>query len=140
MTRSTSAPIQRSVVATFRGNAPLKAAIVGGIHEGFAPDRAKYPFLVYNVITAPYSDDWTGRMIVALVDVFAVSENPVDARNVDQLILNALDGATLTVDGQTSLICHRIGDLPPLPQKDPEGKKIYQIGGSYEIWTDQPLS
>lgn len=136
---TTSAPIKRSVVATMRGNAPLKAAIVGGIHEGFAPEKTRYPFLTYNLVTAPYADLWGSRMIVALVDVFAFAENPVDANNVDQLILTSLDGAMLSVDGQTSLICRRVADLGGPPQLDSEGKKIYQIGGSYEIWTDQPL-
>ena len=97
------------------------------------------PFVVYNLVVAPYSDAWGSRMIVALVDVFAIAANPVDANTVDQLILNTLDGAALTVDGQSSLICRRIADLPGAPQQDSEGKKIYQIGGSYEIWTDQPL-
>ena len=136
---TTSAPIKRSVVAAMRGSAPLKAAIVGGIHESFAPEKARYPFVTYNLVTAPYGDLWGSRVIVALMDVLAFAENPVDANNVDQLVLNVLDGATLTVDGQTALICKRVTDLPGPPSLNSEGKKIYQIGGSYEIWTDQPL-
>jgi hypothetical protein len=78
-------------------------------------------------------------VIVALVDMLSFAENGVDASNVDQLILNAFDGAQITVDGQTTLICRRISDIPGGPEVDSEGKKIYQIGGSYEIWTDQSL-
>lgn len=136
---TTSAPIKREVVRHARSDAPLKAAIVGGIHEGFAPEKVRYPFMVYNLVVAPYEDAWGSRMIVALMDLMVFAENGVDANNVDQLILNAFDGAQLTVDGQTALICRRVTDLPGGPDIDSEGKKIYQIGGSYEIWTDQPL-
>jgi hypothetical protein len=137
--RTTSAPIKRAVVQHFRGDAPLKAFFTGGFHEAFAPENVRTPFLVYNFVVAPYSDTWGSRLIVALVDVFSLSEKPVAANNGDQLILNSLDGAELTVDGQSTLICRRAGDLPVPPSLDSEGKKIYQIGGMYEIWTDQPL-
>lgn len=138
---TTSAAIKQSVVAKLRSNASLKAALTGGIHEGFAPARVQsYPLLTYNLVTAPYADDWSSRMIVALVDVFIHAENPVVANNVDQLVLETLDRVALTVTGQTDLICYRVTDLPGPVTETAEGKKFYQVGGSYEIWTDQPLS
>ena len=92
------------------------------------------------MVVSPYADLWGSRMIVAVVDVFAFARNPVDANNVDQLILNALDGAALSVDGQVTLICHRVADVGLPPAIDSEGRRVYQVGGSYEVWTDQPLS
>ena len=136
---STSAPIKRGLVRHARANAPLKAALIGGIHEGFAPEKVRYPFMVYNVIAAPYGDLWGSRVIVAIVDMSAFAENGVDAGNVDQLICDAFDGSQFTVDGQSTLICRRTSDLPGGPEIDSEGKRIYRIGGSYEIWTDQSL-
>jgi hypothetical protein len=136
---STSAPIKRGLVRHARANAPLKAALVGGIHEGFAPAKILYPFMVYNLVAAPYGSLWGSRVIVALVDIWIYAENGVDANNVDQLALDAFDGSQFSVDGQTTLICRRVADLPGGPDVDSEGKKIYQIGGSYEIWTDQSL-
>jgi len=136
---TTSAAIKRGIVRHARAQANLKAAIVGGIHEGFAPEKVKYPFMVYGLVAAPYGSLWGSRVIVALVDMLAFAENGVDASNVDQLILDAFDGAQFSVDGQTTLICRRIADIPGGPDVDSEGKKIYQIGGSYEIWTDQTL-
>lgn len=136
---TTSAAIKRGIVRHARANAPLKAAIVGGIHEGFAPEKVRYPFMVYNLVVSPYAGLWGSRVIVALVDMSAFAENGVDANNVDQLILDAFDGSQFTVDGQTTLICRRVSDIPSGPDVDSEGKKIYQIGGSYEIWTDQTL-
>ena len=136
---TTSTAIKRGVVRHARSDVPLKTAIVGGIHEGFAPEKVRYPFMVYNLVVAPYADLWGSRVIVALVDMLSFAENGVDASNVDQLILNAFDGAQLSVDGQTTLICRRVADIPGGPDTDSEGKKIYQIGGSYEIWTDQSL-
>lgn len=136
---STSAPIKQSVVAALRGNASLKAALIGGLHEGFAPAKEKYPLATYNLVTAPYIDLWGSRMIIALLDVFVYAENPVVAENTDQLVLETLDGAILTVAAQNLLICRRVADLPGQSSETAEGRKLYQIGGSYEIWTDQPL-
>ena len=136
---TTSAKIKRGIVRHARSSANLKAAIVGGIHEGFAPEKVPYPFMVYNVVAAPYASLWGSRVIVALVDLLSFAENGVDASNVDQLIADAFDGAQFDVDGQTTLICRRVADIPGGPDADSEGKKIYQTGGSYEVWTDQSL-
>jgi hypothetical protein len=46
----------------------------------------------------------------------------------------------LPVDGQRDLLCRRQATLPTPPDIDNEGKKVYQAGGSYEIWTDVPLT
>jgi hypothetical protein len=35
------------------------------------------------------------------------------------------------------MICHRVSDLNVGPDFDQEGKKVYAMGGQYEIWTDQ---
>jgi hypothetical protein len=132
--------IKQSVVAKLRSNASLKAALTGGMHEGFAPARVQtYPLLTYNLVAAPYADDWGSRLIVALLDVFIHAENPVVANNVDQLVLETLDGASLTVTGQTNLICYRSTDQPGGVSESAEGRKFYQVGGSYEVWTDQSL-
>jgi hypothetical protein len=136
--KTTSAPIKRGIVRHARSDALLKTALIGGIHERFAPEKVKYPFMVYDIVAAPYASLWGSRVIVTLVDLVVFAENGVDANNVDQLIFNVFDGAQITVDGQTTLICRRVSDIPGGPDIDSEGKKIYQIGGSYEIWTDQP--
>jgi len=78
-------------------------------------------------------------MIQALIDVSVYAENPVDANNIDALVAGALNEAGLNVDGQTSLLCRRVADLPTGPDIDSEGKRIYQVGGSYSVWTDQAL-
>jgi hypothetical protein len=138
MVVTTSSPIKRGIVRTVRSSGPLKAALVGGIHEKFAPGKIAYPFMVYDVVAAPYAPLWGSMVIVALVDMMVFALNGVDANNVDQLIFNVFDGTQINVDGQTTLICRRVADLPGGPDVDSEGKKIYQIGGMYEIWTDQP--
>jgi hypothetical protein len=48
-----------------------------------------------------------------------------------------LQNAALSVTGQTTLICRRVADVVIPPDLDGEGKKIYQVGGTYEIWTTQ---
>ena len=137
MPLSSSAPIKRALVQELRNNATLKAALPGGIHEGFAPEKVKYPVLTYMLVVDPYFFTWDSAMHLAAFDITVFSDDSVVASNVDTLVLQTLDGAPLNVDGQTTLICHRVADLSS-PDVDEEGRKIYMVGGSYEIWTDQP--
>jgi hypothetical protein len=136
---STSASVKRAVVRALRASPSLVSAIRGGIHEGIAPRKVRYPFITYQLVAAPYQYDWTGVMLRVLIDVSIFAENPVDANNIDALVSGALNDAVLNVDGQTSLLCRRVADLPTGPDIDSEGKRIYQVGGSYSIWTDQSL-
>jgi len=113
------------------------SAIAGGIHEGIAPRKARYPFITYQLVAAPYSYNWSSVLIRAMFDVTVYAENPVEANNLDALIAAALNDAVLNVDGQDSLLCRRTSDLPTGPDTDSEGKRIYQVGGSYSVWTSQ---
>ncbi len=133
------APVKRAVVQALRASLPLQAAIRGGIHEGIAPRKVRYPFVVYQLVAAPYSYNWDSVLITAVFDVSVYAENPVEANNLDALIAGALNEAVLTVEGQDSLLCRRVSDLPTGPDIDSEGKRIYQVGGSYSVWTAQSL-
>ena len=129
--------IWRSLVATLRADATLKAALTGGIHEALAPEAVAYPHLVWTpAVTGVNEDDWSGRMILALADVVIVSRSSVEASNLDQSVIPLLDEVGIAVTGHTTLICHRVGDIR-FPDFDEEGRKIYRVGGSYEIVTDQ---
>jgi hypothetical protein len=134
---STSANIKQALVAALRANNTLKDAI-NGIYEGFAPVKTRYPFVTYNFATAPYDFAWGSVMIQALVDIHVFSEKSVEANNLDALVLNTLQDAALGVTGQSTLYCRRDMDLSET-DVDEEGKKVYQIGGTYSIWTDQSL-
>lgn len=133
----TPLPIKRAVVRRLRQTAPVMSVISGGIHQRFAPEKARYPFITYNVVTAPQDRTWgsTGQRV--LVDVFAWSENGVEAENLDALIADALEDAPLDLDEQNQLLCQRVGMTPTGPTTDGRGRRIYQIGSSYSIWTDQ---
>jgi hypothetical protein len=138
----TSQNIWRALVATLRSNASLRAALTGGIHEGVAPEAVSYPHCVWTPVVpglpedAPSPVTRRSRMYIALADVIVVSRNSVEASNLDQSVNEVLDGASLSVTGQTALICHRVADIR-LPDSDEEGRKVYRVGGSYEIWTHQ---
>jgi len=132
-------PIIQALVQTLRGSTPLKAA-VSGFWEGMAPRGATRPFVIYQVAYAPMFYDWTGVILTAGIDVFVIAENSVDARNIDGLVSQALHNAALNVSGQSTLICRRTADVVIPPDLDGEGKKIYQVGGTYEIWTAQSLA
>lgn len=134
---STTGPVKRALVAFLRTSAALKAALSGGIHEGFAPAKADYPFLTYQLIYAPIRRQWGAQQYISGFDVRIFSDESVDANNIDALLLIALDDASLDVAGQSTLLCHRVADISS-QDVDDEGRKVYMVGGSYEIWTDQP--
>lgn len=133
----TSQNIWRALVARIRSHASLRAALIGGIHEGLAAEKVGYPYMVWNAVVPGVKEDtWNTRMYVALADVLIVSRSSVEASNLDQLATEALDGAPLEVTGQRTLICHRVADIR-LVDSDEEGHRIYRVGGSYEIVTSQ---
>jgi hypothetical protein len=133
----TSWPIRRAIVKAVR-DAPVYTDL-NGLFHGLAPEKTEYPFATYQQIPTPYEDAWGSRMIIAVYDVFVFSRNEVEAHNLDQLLADALDGAQLTVEGMSTLICRRFVDVSGVPDTDEEGKQVFQVGGSYEVWTDQTL-
>jgi len=140
MTYTSSSPIVRAIVQRIRANAALRASLVGGIHEGFSPESVPaLPMAIFNPVAASYESTWSSRAIIALFDVTIYSRSQVEASNLDQSMLEQLDGATLSPEGQTFLICRRVNDLR-MTDVDEEGQKVYGVGGSYEIWTSQNAS
>ena len=148
MTVLTVQPITRAIVQTLRfGHGPKSLLNSDGsralpskwLHEGFAPEFTPYPFITYQPFPSiPRFYLWGSMMVVARYDVKVYSRNSVEADNLDALIATVLDEANLSVAGQSTLICRRVTDLRS-PDVDEEGQKIYMVGGTYEVWTDQPL-
>jgi hypothetical protein len=132
----THSPILRAFVARIRANASIKAALVGGIHEGFAAEKDPYPFFNYSLVAAPYDRNWGDATLITLIDGFVFSTDPVQARDLDAAIADWLEDAPLAVDGQRTLLCQREAGVPMPPDVDNEGHKVYQVGGTYRIETD----
>lgn len=139
MALTSTANIKQALVARLRTSAPLKAALAGGIHEAFAPKKVDYPLLAYQLIYAPIRRTWGADSYISGFDIKIFGEDSVEANNIDALVLNLLDDAPLGVTGQTTLLCHRVADFGS-PDVDDEGRKIYMVGSTYEIWTDQPTT
>ncbi len=138
MALSTTAPMKRALVRLLRSNGALVAAAVGGFHQGIAPQKVKYPFVVYNFVSSPRDYDWDGVMFNALVDIFAFAVNPIDAENVDALIASTTQDASPAVDGgQSTMYLRRIADVSLPPDVDGQGRRIVQFGGSYRFITQQ---
>ena len=154
MTRTTEVQVIRALVQTLRANNSGFAAQVASdaistngvahtwdsnrINEGTAPDDTPYPFFAYRLVYAPSEDDWTKRTIIAGIDVEAVSDNQVEASNLDQLGMQTLEDSLAAVSGQTTLYCRSISGFR-LQEIDQTGKRIFRVGHTYQIWTDQPL-
>jgi hypothetical protein len=148
----TTGPIKRGLVRMTRNNGTLKAAFVGGIHERLAPRKAPYPFMVFSEVSAPLEFDWGtatdgGHVeIHSLWDLTVYSLKKAEAQNLDKLLAGLFSSTSAAEDlgvfipGQTVLLCRRTSSTPTGPGRDDEGQYLDQIGGTYEIWTDQPLT
>lgn len=138
MTVTTTAPMKRALVRKIRAIPGFGAASPGGLHQGLAPKKAKYPFLTYNFLPASRSYQFGGgNQIGALVDIFAFHVNSVGAENLDSLVAAGISDAYFTVDGQELLLLRRVADLSQGPTVDARGRRIFQIGGTYRFITDQ---
>lgn len=136
-------PIKQAFVRALRSNATLTAAVGSeGFHEGVTPPNVEYPFIVYSVVVASRSYTFGGDYtMIATIDEFAVSDDQVVAHNLDQALYEGLQDAVLDFSGTTSnpanepstLLCRRITDLS-LVDRDGAGNKVYQVGGSFQIW------
>lgn len=104
---STVAYVKRALVQTLRGDAALKAAVTG-IYEGFAGEDAKFPFVTYSTVYAPYDYLWGSVVLVAGFDIFVLDRDPVRASNTDQLVADVLHDASL---------CRRRANHPDLSSR-----------------------
>ena len=135
----THSQIKQAFVARIRANPAIRTALTGKIHEGFAPEKAPYPFVTYQLVSAPYDYGWGDVTLMALIDCFVFSRSQVEADDLDQAITAWVSDKDFPVDGQTPLICRREATVPMPPDMDGEGEKVYQVGGTYHIETDVRL-
>ncbi len=138
MLQDVLAPTRQALVQRLRSDPALQAVVPGDVHEGFAPPKTRRPWLTYQVVYSPIDYLWGSAITEIGIQVCVFAENSVDAHNIDALVLANLHDAELQVSGQSTLICRRMSSMS-LAHEDEEGKKIYQVGGTYEIWIDQPL-
>lgn len=138
MTRTTSFEIQRSLVRTLRADSTLSSSLPGGWHEGIAPRGTAMPFGTYTLVADPNNDDFTSRLMRASYDVVITSDDQVEASTLDSLAAEALEDNLQAVTGQSTLYCRRTTGLRDTEETD-VGELLYRVGGTYQIWTNQPL-
>jgi hypothetical protein len=148
---STTGPIERGIVRRVRQTDELKTALNkplgGGIHQDVAPRSVRYPFFTYSLVPAPFFHIWGTdadngqREIHAFYDLLFWSRNKVEAENLDSILDNVLrEKEDLEVEGQTVIHLQRVGPAAANgADKDAEGRRYVRVGGSYEIWTVQPI-
>ena len=138
MTATTIAPIKQAIVKALRADAALKAAFSNEFHEAVAPRDAEYPYLVYDVVWAVHNYRWGGDTLQTGFDILIVSDDQVEAHNLDQSVSTLLQDAALDMgdSGQSTLLCRRRSDMSSA-DIDRSGKKVYQVGGTYEVWSDR---
>ena len=145
MAATTVWPLLQAVVQKLRADTALQAVLTGGEHEGVAISGTPFPWLTYQLGYAPRDRFVDSHLWRVGIYVHIHSRDQVEARNLDQLVMNVLDDATYDfaatehgASGQTTLRSARILDLSN-EDTDDEGRKVYSVGGLYEIWIDQAL-
>ena len=133
MAIGSSAAIKRALVAHLRADTSLNGI---KFFESFAPAKQDYPFVTYQRVSAPYDYDWSSVTIRTAWDIRAWSRSPVEAEDLDALVSRSLNDTSLSVAGQSTLICRRYSDLGDR-DVDEEGQPIYMAGGTYVVWTHQ---
>lgn len=129
--------VKQAFVRALRDITDLKSAVGNEFHEGISPDGAKYPVVVWSVASSRRSYAWgTPDTLITTIYVLAYSDDPVVASNLDLLILDGLQDKVLSFDGSghSTLFCRRLVDLSSA-DVDGAGKKVYGVGGSYQLWT-----
>lgn len=132
----TISPVKQALVAKLRTSPTLVSGLTGGIHEGVALTGKTPPYLTYNVAYSPRAYDSSNVMALVGFDILVTSTDQVEAQNLDQLVVDALNDQVLSVTGQSILLCRRVADLSS-GDTDESGHKIYQVGGTFEVWADQ---
>jgi hypothetical protein len=130
-------PIKQAVVKALRDNVALKAAVHNEFHEGISPRDVGYPYIVYDVVWATRNYTWTNNGLLTGVEIFILSDDQVEAHNLDALVIGAMHDKALDMgsSGLSVLYCRRISD-ESMVDLDDAGKKVYQIGGTHEILVD----
>lgn len=136
MSIQTISPVKQALVKKLRTSSALVAELTGGIHEGVALTGKEPPYLTYQVAYAPRVWDSTNTYVVVGFDILVTSTDQVQAQNLDQLVVDVLEDASLDVGGQFILLCRRVMDLSSA-DIDEAGHKFYQVGGTFEVWSGQ---
>jgi len=149
MALSTTFPIKRALVRLVRDSAPLKAALVGGIHQRLSPRKVRFPYLVYSEVSAPFVSDWGAggdngrREIDALydLDIYDVDSSRAESllEQLDGLLNGPGAASALAVEGQTVLLVETRAKTPMGPDRDAVGRRIDRVGITVHIQTDQPI-
>lgn len=136
----TIGPIKKAVVKALRDNATLKAAVSNEIHEGISPREVSFPYCIYDIVWTVRSYDWSASSMLCGLEVWILSDEQVEAHNLDALVIEALQDKVLDVSasGLTTLYCRRISDAS-MADIDDAGEKFYQVGGTFEILVDKAL-
>lgn len=147
----TSGPLKQALVQKLRANSAIRAAAVGGIHEGVnASDTIVYPYIVFSLMAAPYEFTFDSASLHAGFDIVVRGPDPVKVNNLDALITAELNDSELTVPepspedpenpgSLTTLNLRREEELPLSPERNAMGRKIYQNGAHYALWIDHPI-
>lgn len=136
MADSSIAPVKQAFVKALRDNATLKAAVHNEIHEGISPRDVEFPYLVYHVAWSVRDYEFGDTLVMRVgMDHWIVSDDQVEAHTLDALALAALQDKNLNMgtSGQSPLYCRRISDRSEVDEAN-DGTKVYQVGGTTEIW------
>lgn len=132
--------LKQAIVKALRDDATLKAATSNEFHEGLSPRDVDYPYVIYDIEWSTRGYNWTSSLMRCGFTVWAVSDDQVEAHNLDALVIGALQDKNLDVGtgGEYTMYLRRISD-ESIADLDDAGSKFYQVGGTFEAWLSSSL-
>jgi len=118
--------------------ASIVAEATGGVYNTMAPEHAMPPYVIFqsfSKVDEYYSTTKRGADAVYMVKAVSKSRWPKEASDIDTLIDNVLQDASLSITGFTLLSCRRQEDFYLVEH---EASETFQhVGGLYRIWVNQ---
>ena len=132
--------VNRFIVAALKAQGDYASKLPGGIHNGSAPDKTAYPFLVFSHAggndTLAVGVGIIGAGMVYLLKVIDRNESDATADTVAEWAENALHSNNGLPVGGGWVYCQK--ETPfNLPTVE-EDIKFQQVGGTFRFWADRP--
>ena len=102
--------LSKAITAQYNNDAPLKAALTGGLWDTEAPQRTAYPYGVFQLISHRDDLTFTDTLENCIVQFKIYENTSSSSATLDvilQKLLTAFDFATLTIDDYTFVGMHK---------------------------------
>lgn len=128
-------PVRKALYNYLKNDTALVAAATGGIHHKVAPRGTKAPYLIYGRMSEVPMRTFDGPSLDKDVWMVKAVGEAEQAEDLDRIVQQLLDRATLFIPGKVSLDVYRLQviDFSELV----EGELIHHVGHEYKVDSEE---